>query len=80
LVGGTIRGVDTLGAWAGVSLIAQQRIKGIVEVEREKYLKDGLQGATREKDVSVIAQRQSMGPGLSTKGGERASWTLGVWA
>ncbi|CAN9276262.1 unnamed protein product [Alternaria alternata] len=80
LVGGTIRGVDTLGAWAGASLIAQQRIKGIVEVEREKYLKDGLQGATREKDVSVIAQRQSMGPGLSTKGGERASWTLGVWA
>ncbi|KAI4640213.1 uncharacterized protein J4E78_010685 [Alternaria triticimaculans] len=80
LIGGTIRVVDTLGPWAGASLIAQQRIKGIVEVEREKYLKDGLQGATREKEVSVIAQRQSMGPGLSNKGGERASWTLGVWA
>jgi len=81
LVGGTIRGVDTLGAWAGASLAAQQRIKGIVEVERDRYLKDGLQGANREKEVSVIPQRQSMmGPGLATKGGERASWTLGIWA
>ncbi|USP78972.1 hypothetical protein yc1106_06246 [Curvularia clavata] len=80
LVGGVVRGVETLGAWAGASLVAQQRIKGIVEVERERYLKDGLYGASREKEVSVIAQRQSMGPGLTNKGGERASWTLGVWA
>ncbi|XP_014562070.1 hypothetical protein COCVIDRAFT_22021 [Bipolaris victoriae FI3] len=80
LVGGILRGVETLGPWVGASLIAQQRIKGIVEVERERYLKDGLQGASREKEVSVIAQRQSMGPGLANKGGERASWTLGVWA
>ncbi|KAF1829207.1 actin-related protein-like protein RO7 [Decorospora gaudefroyi] len=80
LVGGTIRGVETLGAWAGASLVAQQRIKGIVEIERDRYLRDGLQGATREKEVSVVAQRQSMGPGLAVKGGERASWTLGVWA
>jgi hypothetical protein len=80
LVGGTIRGVDSLGIWAGASLVAQQRIKGIVEVERERYLKDGLQGAMREKDVSVLAQRHSFGPGYAMKGGERASWTLGVWA
>lgn len=80
LVGGTIRGVETLGPWAGASLVAQQRIKGIVEIERDRYLKDGLQGSSREKEVSVIAQRQSMGPGLAVKGGERASWTLGVWA
>ncbi|EMD86465.1 hypothetical protein COCC4DRAFT_80656 [Bipolaris maydis ATCC 48331] len=80
LVGGVLRGVETLGPWVGASLIAQQRIKGIVEVERDRYLRDGLQGASREKEVSVIAQRQSMGPGLANKGGERASWTLGVWA
>lgn len=80
LVGGTIRGVETLGAWAGASLVAQQRIKGIVEIERERYLQHGLQGASREKEISVIAQRQSMGPGLAAKGNERASWTLGVWA
>jgi len=79
-IGGVIRGVETLGAWAGASLIAQQRVKGIVEIEREKYLQHGLQGASRDKEISVVQQRQSMGPGLAKGGGERASWTLGVWA
>ncbi|KAL5118752.1 hypothetical protein ACEQ8H_003255 [Pleosporales sp. CAS-2024a] len=79
-VGGVIRGVETLGAWAGASLVAQQRVKGIVEIERERYLQHGLQGASREKEISVVQQRQSMGPGLVKGGGERASWTLGVWA
>jgi actin-related protein len=81
LVGGVIRGVDTLGAWAGASLIAQQRIKGIVEIDREKYLQYGLQGASRDKDVSVVPNRQSMaGMGMGRGNGDRASWTLGVWA
>jgi hypothetical protein len=80
-VGGVIRGVETLGAWAGASLVAQQRVKGIVEIERERYLQHGLQGASREKEISVVQQRQSMGPGLAKgAGSERASWTLGVWA
>lgn len=81
LVGGVIRGVDTLGPWAGASLVAHHRIKGIVEIEREKYLQHGLQGAT-QKEVSVVAQRQSMGAGMAMGrgAGDRASWTLGVWA
>ncbi|KAH7412278.1 actin-domain-containing protein [Phaeosphaeria sp. MPI-PUGE-AT-0046c] len=79
-IGGVIRGVETLGAWAGGSLVAQQRIKGIVEIERDRYLQHGLQGASKEKEVSVVQQRQSMGPGLAKGAGERASWTLGVWA
>ena len=79
-IGGTIRGVETLGAWAGASLVAQQRIRGIVEIERERYLQHGLQGASRDKEVSVIPQRQSMGPGAVRGAGERVSWTLGVWA
>jgi len=79
-LGGTMRGVETLGAWAGASLVAQQRIKGIVEIDRERFLKDGLQSSSRDKEVSVVAQRQSIGAGLVSKGGERASWTLGVWA
>jgi actin-related protein len=80
-IGGTIRGVETLGAWAGASLVAQQRIKGIVEIDRDRYLQHGLQGASREKEISVVAQRQSMGPNIiKGAGGERASWTLGVWA
>ncbi|KZM24102.1 uncharacterized protein EKO05_0010279 [Ascochyta rabiei] len=79
-IGGTIRGVQTLGAWAGASLVAHQRVRGIVEIERERYLQHGLQGASRDKEVSVIPQRQSMGPGVARGAGERVSWTLGVWA
>ncbi|KAJ4355045.1 hypothetical protein N0V95_003263 [Ascochyta clinopodiicola] len=79
-IGGMIRGVQTLGAWAGASLVAHQRIRGIVEIERERYLQHGLQGASRDKEVSVIPQRQSMGPGVARGAGERVSWTLGVWA
>ncbi|KAF1931123.1 actin-like ATPase domain-containing protein [Didymella exigua CBS 183.55] len=78
--GGTVRGVQTLGAWAGASLVTNQRIRGIVEIERERYLQHGLQGASRDKEVSVIPQRQSMGPGVARGAGERVSWTLGVWA
>lgn len=80
MVGGVVRGVETLGAWAGASLVAQQRVRGIVEIDRERYLQYGLQGASKEKEVSVVPQRQSMGPGVGRSAGERASWTLGVWA
>ncbi|KAJ4986978.1 Actin-related protein 10 [Stagonosporopsis vannaccii] len=79
-IGGTIRGAQTLGAWAGASIVTNQRIRGIVEIERERYLQHGLQGASRDKEVSVIPQRQSMGPGVARGAGERVSWTLGVWA
>ncbi|KAF2278952.1 actin-like ATPase domain-containing protein [Westerdykella ornata] len=79
--GGEIRGVETLGVWAGASLVAQLRVRGIVEIDRERFLKDGLFGASMEKEVSVVPQRQSMGPGVVGRGGgDRASWTLGVWA
>jgi actin-related protein len=80
LTGGIVRGVETLGPWAGASLVAQQRIRGIVEIDRERYLQHGLQGASKEKEISAVPQRQSMGPGVARGAGERASWTLGVWA
>ncbi|KAK5126112.1 hypothetical protein LTR85_011467 [Meristemomyces frigidus] len=37
-----VRGVETLGAWAGASLVASVRVKGVHEVEREEFLKHGL--------------------------------------
>lgn len=36
-----VRGVDTVGAWAGASLMASLRVKGIHEIEREDFLKHG---------------------------------------
>jgi actin-related protein len=77
---GVIRSVETLGAWAGASLVTNLRVRGVVEVEREKFLQHGLAGASHKKDVSVAHQRQSLGPGVKPGAGERKSWTLGIWA
>ena len=41
-VKGIVRGVETLGAWAGASLLASLRVKGAKEIEREDFLKNGL--------------------------------------
>jgi len=80
-VAGVIRGVETLGAWAGASLVAGLRIKGIVEIERDVFLQHGMAGARRETEVSVTQSKPSHGPGLARAGGpEKLGWTLGAWA
>jgi hypothetical protein len=40
VVKGVVRGVETLGAWSGASLMASLRVKGKGEVEREEFLRD----------------------------------------
>ena len=79
---GTVRGVETLGAWAGGSLLAGLKVKGVVEIDGDAFLQHGFAGARREADVSITQQRQSYGAGISrtTGGGERSGWTLGAWA
>jgi len=78
-IAGVIRGVETLGAFAGASLIAGLRIKGIVEIEKEVFLQHGMAGARREMDISGAQNKP--GPGLARAGGsEKAGWTLGAWA
>lgn len=42
VVKGVVRGVETLGAWVGASLVVGLRVKGVVEVEREEFLRHGL--------------------------------------
>lgn len=80
-VSGVFRIVDSLGAWAGASLVAGLRIQGVVEVEKDAFLQYGLAGAKRDAEISVVAQRQSFGPGIPTAGvGDGAAWTLGVFA
>ena len=43
VVKGVVRGVETLGAWSGASLMASLRVKGKGEVEREDFLRDSAQ-------------------------------------
>ena len=76
---GTLRSIDSLGAWAGASLLASVKVKSVVEIERERFLSHGISGATRETDSSVVTQRMSSLAVGATKTGDRSSWTLGGW-
>ncbi|KAJ9610224.1 hypothetical protein H2200_005001 [Cladophialophora chaetospira] len=70
-----LRQVDSLGPWAGASLIASLKAKSFVEIERERFLSHGLASAHRDIDPSVLHQQRTTG----TKGSERTSWTLAGW-
>lgn len=77
---GSIRGIESLGAWAGASILAGLKIKGIVEVEKDKFLQQGIWGAGRGVQSSVEPRKSSLGPGTTKGAGDRSSWNLGVWA
>ncbi|KAJ5793924.1 hypothetical protein N7457_000523 [Penicillium paradoxum] len=72
---GILREVESLGAWAGASLTTSLKIRGMVEIEREKFLQHGLAGATRDIDHPVPDRRSGL-----RSGGDRSSWTLAGWA
>jgi actin-related protein len=76
---GVLREVESLGAWAGASLLTSLKIKGFVEIERDRFLSHGLAGANREAEMSVVPPRMSsLGiPGTKNNG---QGWTLGQWA
>jgi actin-related protein len=78
-VQGELRQVGSLGAWAGASLMASMKIKGFVEIEREKFLQHGLGGAHRDMEISVVPQRTSYAAPISRAGVDRTSWTLAGW-
>ena len=73
-VQGVLREVESLGAWAGASLVTSLKLRGIVEIEREKFLQNGLAGATRDSEPPVPDRRSGL------RAGDRSSWTLAGWA
>ena len=75
---GVIRGVESLGAWAGASLFVSLRIKGVVEVERDSFLQLGLAGARKDGEAGVAGGTQK-GVSRPSLGGQ-TGWTLGPWA
>lgn len=79
---GVVRGVETLGAWAGASIVAQMRIRGIVEVDKDRFMQHGLAGATKDAGHTTVVEqkRQSTLGSGGRAAGDRGSWTLGVWA
>ncbi|KAL8921423.1 MAG: hypothetical protein Q9208_005749 [Pyrenodesmia sp. 3 TL-2023] len=78
VVTGEIRGVETLGAWAGGSLVAGLKVKGVVEIDRDSFLANGLAGAKKEAEIAHATQRMSLGTRLGQA--EKGGWTLGAWA
>lgn len=80
LVSGVIRGIETLGPWAGGSLAASLKIRGTVEIDRDAFLQHGLAGARKDKDANPTQTRQSFGPNMPKPGSEKPGWTLGGWA
>lgn len=82
-VHGVFRQVESLGAWAGASLVTSLKIRGVVDVEREKFLQHGLASASRDLDgYHHGPDRRSgfhPGGGRSGGGGDRSSWTLAGW-
>ncbi|KAK5193380.1 hypothetical protein LTR99_006932 [Exophiala xenobiotica] len=71
----TLRQVESLGPWAGASLVASLKAKSFVEIDREKFLSHGLAGAHRDIDTNITAHRLT-----TAKSNERTSWTLAGWA
>ncbi|TQS37638.1 hypothetical protein Golomagni_01882 [Golovinomyces magnicellulatus] len=77
---GNLRVVNSLGAWAGGSLLSQMKIQAVSVIEREQWTQHGAAKLSRLNESSHNSQRQSMGPGaLRSSVGERSSWTLGIW-
>lgn len=77
-VQGNLREVETLGPWAGASLVSGLKIRGLVEIEREKYLQHGLAGASRESELAN-SHREGVPDRRSLRAGDRSSWTLAGW-
>ena len=76
VLGGVVRGVESLGAWAGGSLVAALRIRGVVEVEREAFLAGGLGGGKGGGGGGGGGARGGRGEAE----GAKAGWTMGGWA
>ncbi|KAK8233546.1 hypothetical protein HDK90DRAFT_415415 [Phyllosticta capitalensis] len=82
---GVIRGVESMGAWAGASLVTSLRVRGIVEIEKDRFMQHGLATATREPGSVEVAGHSKRLSSLGSTGGaggkgDRGSWSLGVWA
>ncbi|KAF5975197.1 actin-related RO7 [Fusarium coicis] len=79
---GQIRVIHTLGPWIGGSLLCQLKIPAMAIIDRESWLLQGANGASRPSEVDFKAQhRQSVQAGGYSRGGggHHGNWTLGVW-
>lgn len=63
---GVLRGVETLGAWAGGSLLAALKVKGTVDIDKDSFLQHGLAGAKRDAEQQQQQQHPQQPQATST--------------
>ncbi|TGJ86054.1 hypothetical protein E0Z10_g2728 [Xylaria hypoxylon] len=81
-VQGLLRAIDSLGPWCGGSLATQMKTPALATIDRDIWVQQGVNGASRPSEVDVkTGQRQSMGPSGLMRGQvtQPNNWTLGVW-
>lgn len=80
VIHGQLRVLKSIGPWSGASLTAILKVLPIAFIDRDLWLTQGANGATRPSEADVkTQQRQSMGTGGLMKSVGSSSWTLGVW-
>ncbi|KAF7533242.1 hypothetical protein G7Z17_g13543 [Cylindrodendrum hubeiense] len=81
-VHGQFRVLHSLGSWTGGSLLCQLKMPAMAIIDRDVWLQQGANGASRPSDIDVKAQqRQSVTTGGYARGGggHHTNWTLGAW-
>lgn len=79
---GQLRAIESLGAWAGGSLITHLKVASVSTIDKDQWTQHGVAGATvRQADVEAKTQQRlswnAMNRGAGREGKE--PWTLGVW-
>lgn len=77
---GRLRIVNSLGAWAGGSLLSNLKVQPVTVIDREQWAQSGTCKSTKLGDSVLISQRHGAGFGNSRSGmTEKPGWTLGIW-
>lgn len=76
---GQFRVLHPLGPWTGGSLLCQLKVPAMAIVDRDIWLQQGVNGASRPSDVDVKTQQRHSMNTARGGGGHHSNWTLGTW-
>ncbi|KAH7635629.1 hypothetical protein B0T09DRAFT_25552 [Sordaria sp. MPI-SDFR-AT-0083] len=78
---GQLRAIESLGPWAGGSLITHLKVPSVSTIDKDQWTQHGVTGATvRQADVEAKTQQRLSWNAMNRGGREgKEPWTLGVW-
>lgn len=78
---GQLRAIESLGPWAGGSLITHLKVPTVSTIDKDQWTQHGVTGATvRAADVEAKTQQRLSWNAMNRGGREgKEPWTLGVW-